>query len=137
MHSNEKIISSILQLSKDSHVIVSVQDAASEDIVPCACVIEKDSFSAGDALSSAVKYDQLKRVLSAAENMSAPHLSIISHKDNAKKVSYCMFDSAAPAESGWRRMPRRKMKKTIVDSIASLRLWLAYPYLRRMMLLAC
>lgn len=132
MYSNKKIISSILRLSKDSHIIVSVQDAASDDIVPSACVIEKGSFSVGDAFSSAVKYDQLKHVISTAEKMSSPCLSVISYKENAEKVSYCMLDSVAPSEIGWRQMMRRKTKKAIVDSVAALRLWLVYPYLHYM-----
>lgn len=130
MPDTEQIIAMILKLSVSENVIVSVQDKESDDIVPCACVIEKDAFSCGNARAAATKYKQLKHILSSGEKMSSPILSIISHCDTAKKVSYCMFALHKGNEVLWQRLSRRKSKKNLIDTVASLRLWLAYPFMR-------
>lgn len=126
----EQIIATILKLSVKEKMIVSVQDKESDDIVPCACVIEKNAFSCGNSKTAAAKYEQLKHIFSSGEKMSSPILSIISHRDAAKKVSYCMFALHKDNEARWQRLSRRKSKKNLIDTVASLRLWLAYPFMR-------
>lgn len=130
VYSNEQILSYIMRLSTGSSTVVSIRDMGSDDIVSHVCVIDRGSLSSGDALSAAAKYEQMRRILSSASNMSEPVLSIISREDGTDKASYCLFVNNESFADGWHQMSRWQSKKFIIDTIASLRLWLAYPHLQ-------
>lgn len=130
MCSNEQILSYIMRLSTDSSVVMSVRDMESDDIVSHTCIVNRGSLSSGEALSSATKYEQMRRILSSASNMSEPVLSIISREDGTDRASYCLFVNNESFADGWHQMSRWQSKKFVIDTIASLRLWLAYPRLR-------
>lgn len=123
---NMDIMLSAMRASGKASTIVGAYDAASEDIVPRACVLETGSLSHGAVFESAARYDSLKRVLSVCDEMSEPHLFVFRRVAD-DKVDYSAFSRSG---SRWSYMPKKSARTHLVDAVASMRLWRALPHMR-------